>query len=159
MFKHILINFQIFKILSKEQLRIGEKQLMSYGFHLTCFVIQGPGYQAFGFEDVCQWIQCAVWDSVYGSGNWQSRTHNATPEFMCTCEGTKSHEQLGAFVSVSNYLEYIFKICIIFSIYFTRKKVTLWTGYLYYWYWVWFSFKQRQQCLWHLLSSNYSLVT
>lgn len=54
MFKHILVNFQIFEILSKEQLRIVEKQLMSYGFHLECFVIQGPGYQAFGFEDVCQ---------------------------------------------------------------------------------------------------------
>lgn len=54
MFKHILVNFQIFEILSKEQIRIVEKQLMSYGFHLACFVIQGTGYQAFGFEDVCQ---------------------------------------------------------------------------------------------------------
>lgn len=44
----------MFKVLLDEQLRVGEGPFMNYGFHLVCFVIQGPGYQAFRFEDVCQ---------------------------------------------------------------------------------------------------------
>lgn len=43
----LLFLFRIFgfKVLRKEQLTVGEGAFMNYGFHLVCFVIQGPGYQ------------------------------------------------------------------------------------------------------------------